>query len=78
MSDGHHPMCSKLRRAPECGCWSRAGGHYRADLACARVNCSSCGSMGRMKVLNTAPSGWKRIADSLGRAVYICQECRCG
>jgi hypothetical protein len=24
MSDGHHPLCSKLRRAPECGCWERA------------------------------------------------------
>lgn len=24
MSDGHHPMCSKLRPAPYCGCWVRA------------------------------------------------------
>jgi hypothetical protein len=24
VSDGHHPMCSKLRRMPECDCWARA------------------------------------------------------
>lgn len=24
MSDSHHPLCSKLRRMPECDCWARA------------------------------------------------------
>lgn len=47
-----------------------------ADPAARWAPCCYCGKKGRVTVIYTAPSGWKRIVNSFGQAAYICDDCR--